>query len=197
MRIVSGDCGGFSLIEVVVATAIFAVAIVAVVGLLSPMNQRVSDVVDSEIASRVCATIQSELERNPVDAVAEQTAPDAGTGAARSITLVLSSDGRRGRLWEPGVGGPADNPLDDAAVPGIAERDRFFLVTIGRADATAYASGVSGSLGLRAQVVWPFRIPDGPETAGQTVAAGPGADSSIEVPPNQHQVMNFFFTLRP
>lgn len=187
----------FSLIEVIVAAAIFAGAIVAVVGLLSPLSRRVGNVVDSETAARLCTSIQAELDRNPVDVVAAQTSPDAGTGEARTITLVVSSDGRRGRLWQSGGGGPADNALDDAALPGIAERDRYFLVTIGRADETVYVPGVSGSLAVRAHVVWPFRIPTGPATDGQTESAGPGADPSVETPEGERQSIVYFFALRP
>lgn len=53
---------GFSLIEVVVAVGIFAIAIVSVIGLLGPINKTVSEVKDFDDASRVVAAIQSQLQ---------------------------------------------------------------------------------------------------------------------------------------
>lgn len=53
---------GFSLVEVVVAVGIFALAIVGVIGLLSPTTKAVGDVSDSDAATRVVSIVQSELQ---------------------------------------------------------------------------------------------------------------------------------------
>lgn len=58
----SGRSHGFSLVEVVVAVGIFAVAIVGVIGLLAPTTQSISNVSDSDSASRVISAIQSGLQ---------------------------------------------------------------------------------------------------------------------------------------
>ena len=55
---------GFSLVEVVVAVGIFALAIVGVIGLLVPTSKNITDVADSDSASRVIGAIQSGLQKS-------------------------------------------------------------------------------------------------------------------------------------
>ena len=52
----------FSLVEVVVAVGIFALAIVGVIGLLSPTTKAVSEVSDNDAATRVVGIVQTELQ---------------------------------------------------------------------------------------------------------------------------------------
>jgi type II secretory pathway pseudopilin PulG len=59
----------FSLVEVVVSLGIFVIAVVAVIGLLAPINQSISDVRDEDDAGRVAQIIQSELQKVPFAAV--------------------------------------------------------------------------------------------------------------------------------
>lgn len=54
---------GFSLVEVVVAVGIFAIAVISVIGMLGPINRTVADVRESDDASRVVSIIQAELQR--------------------------------------------------------------------------------------------------------------------------------------
>jgi uncharacterized protein (TIGR02598 family) len=60
---------GFSLVEVVVSLGIFVIAVVAVIGLLAPINQSISDVRDEDDAGRVAQIIQSELQKVPFASV--------------------------------------------------------------------------------------------------------------------------------
>lgn len=53
----------FSLVEVVVALGVFAIAVVAVIGMLVPINQSIADIQDGDDASRVAQVIQSELQK--------------------------------------------------------------------------------------------------------------------------------------
>ncbi|MBW8781618.1 MAG: prepilin-type N-terminal cleavage/methylation domain-containing protein [Verrucomicrobia bacterium] len=53
----------FSLIEVVIAVGIFAVSIVAVIGLMAPSNKSVSEVRDADDTTRVVNAVQAELQR--------------------------------------------------------------------------------------------------------------------------------------
>jgi uncharacterized protein (TIGR02598 family) len=55
---------GFSLVEVVVAIGIFALAIVGVIGLLAPTSKNVNEVVDGDAATRVISAIQSALQES-------------------------------------------------------------------------------------------------------------------------------------
>ncbi|MDF3056790.1 MAG: hypothetical protein K0R17_1005 [Rariglobus sp.] len=59
-----GARAGFSLVEVVVAVGIFALAIVGVIGLLVPTSKNIADVADSDAASRVISAIQSGLQKS-------------------------------------------------------------------------------------------------------------------------------------
>lgn len=53
----------FSLVEVVVALGIFAIAVIAVIGLLGPINQSIAEVQNGDDASRVAQSVQTELQR--------------------------------------------------------------------------------------------------------------------------------------
>lgn len=61
--------GAFSLVEVVVAVGVFAIAVVSVIGMLVPINQSISDVKDGDDASRISQVIQSQLQRAPFASV--------------------------------------------------------------------------------------------------------------------------------
>ena len=65
----AGRCG-FSLIEVVVAVGIFAVAMVGVIGLFAPIARSVSDSADAEVAARVADALRAKLQAMPLDDVA-------------------------------------------------------------------------------------------------------------------------------
>lgn len=54
---------GFSLVEVVVAVGIFALAIVGVIGLLSPTTKAVSEVSDGDAATRVVTAVQQGIQQ--------------------------------------------------------------------------------------------------------------------------------------
>ena len=79
----------FSLIEVVIATAVFATAIVAIIGLMSPLSRRVEDVIDSETAARLAGSIQAELSRLGFNTVS----PEIAKGDP--LYLYATPDGRR------------------------------------------------------------------------------------------------------
>ncbi len=62
-RSLAGTTGrGFSLIEVVVAVGIFAVAISIVIGLLVPTVNSVNDTIDTNTANRISSAINSKLQ---------------------------------------------------------------------------------------------------------------------------------------
>lgn len=86
----------FSLVEVVVAVGIFALAIVAVIGLLAPLGTSVTDVRDGDDASRVAATIQAGLQ-DEVNRLKQQDPAQYWTRFASYLngttTLYASRDG--------------------------------------------------------------------------------------------------------
>lgn len=186
----------FSLLEVVVATAVFATAIFAIIGLMNPLSKNVSDVIDSETASRLADSIQAELSR-----IGWAQAIDSGfllkldPSSPNPIQLVANTRGDRVRLLLVESGSPpADNELNHATLPGIADRDRYFLITLSRV--VAFNSANSGSLTVRARVEWPYQIAAGPAT-GTVNAHGDGADPFIRTTAGERQNSSYFFALAP
>ena len=178
---------GFSLVEVVVATAVFATAIVAVLGLMGPLSHQAEDIVDSEVAARLSQNIQLELERIGFDSAVTITDP------ANPFYLVATKEGDR-VLLASGTS-PADNPLSDTTLPGIANRDRYFRITVSRqTGALAYVDGTSGFLALQAEVEWPNLVPLGPASA---TAVNVDDDGSQPTAPSDRRRLSFFFALRP
>ena len=62
----------FTLVEVVVAVGVFALAIVGVIGLLGPTTQNINDTRDADAAARVIGSIQAALQRESFTTIAGQ-----------------------------------------------------------------------------------------------------------------------------
>lgn len=181
---------GFSLIEVVVATGIFAFSIVAIIGLMSPMSKRTDDVLDGEVAARLSNLIGTELQRQGF-AWSAANVPVAESD--EPIILYASADGSRVRL----AGIDADAALAGVAQPGISERDRYFLIEVRKHAAPLdFDPAVSSVVSVQSRVWWPYLVPAGP-ASDTSIAAGPGADPSAEVPENERRVVVFSFSIRP
>lgn len=183
----------FSLLEVVVATGILAVILVALLGSFGPAVRSAGAVADAQVAARLAGNIQIELERLQaglgLDGLAAAVPP---AGSATSLQLVATRDGQR-LLRADGPAPAADRALNDPALPGIAWRDRYFLNEVTRQVDLPYVPG-AGFLAVSVRVTWPYRLPVGPPTPGTT---NPAADPSREVPDNERRCMVFNFVLRP
>jgi hypothetical protein len=106
-------------------------------------------------------------------------------------------DGERVLLLDdPGGGAPADRALDDPTLPGMAERDRYFIISLGRQTGDLAYSSISGFLALRANVSWAYQRPVGPRSA-TTVASGAGADGFRSVPPSDRRTISYYFAIKP
>lgn len=85
----------FSLVEVVVAVGIFAIAVVSIIGILVPINQSVSDLRDTDDAARVVQTIQGVLQEADFTNVQGFIGGTASLYATRLGDLVaLNADAR-------------------------------------------------------------------------------------------------------
>ena len=104
----------FSLVEVVVATGIFAFAIVSVIGLVAAVGQNVSDVRDGDDASRVVANLQSKLHgigfdvlRNYMGDVEDESNLDKRIYASRDGSRIgfgdseIRVEGVQRSIWDP------------------------------------------------------------------------------------------------
>jgi uncharacterized protein (TIGR02598 family) len=83
---------GFSLVEVVVAVGIFALAIVGVIGLLGPTSKNIADVADNDSATRVISAIQSGLQKAGFDAVRGHMIANRTFYATKDGSKVVASD---------------------------------------------------------------------------------------------------------
>ncbi len=139
-----------TLIEVVLAIAIFAGVIVSVLGLLGPSIRRVGDVLDASVASRIVDGVDFELGRISLDAV-------AGATDGASLAIVASADGTRVVRLDAADNAITDNP------PGIPVVDqRFFLIEVSRLEKPVYATG-DGFIGLSIRASWPHFRPGATE----------------------------------
>lgn len=150
---------GFSLIEVVLATALLAFSIVAVIGLLGLAGRSVSDVQDFGTASQLSEVIQGELLREPFDSLVALLA----TG--QTVTLFGTKNGDRVVLER----NKGNDPLTGNP-PGMNPSDRYFLIEIDDPTATAsdwadqmvYDPTYSSFVTLKVEVRWPHFVRRGP-----------------------------------
>lgn len=91
----------FSLVEVVVAVGIFALAIVGVIGLLAPTSKNIADVADSDAASRVISAIQSGLQRAGFNDVRASLLANKTFYATKDGSKVAASDATG--VWTAGT----------------------------------------------------------------------------------------------
>lgn len=95
----------FSLVEVVVAVGIFAIAIVSVVGLVSAISKNVAEIREGDEASQVIANLQSKLAAVGFDDLRSYMGDLSGK--AENARLYASRDGSRiglgsaTALWDP------------------------------------------------------------------------------------------------
>ncbi len=184
---------GFTLVEVVVALGVLAVILTALVSLYGPAEAAAGGIADRHAAARLAESLQGEMERLQADlGLAGLAAAVPAADSGLPMRLVASRDGRR-VLRADGAAPPADQALDDGARPGLARRDRFFLIEVTQQLDLPFAPG-AGFLALSARVSWPYQLPAGPPTAGET---RPDGDPAREVPPERREWAVFSLALRP
>ncbi|MEZ5275891.1 MAG: hypothetical protein R3F07_05885 [Opitutaceae bacterium] len=160
---------GFSLIEVALAVGVMALGMVAVVALIVPSAGRGVEVSDAATAARLVEGINQELRRIGFEEVRDAVVGSGG-GENNLIWLVATKDGSRilrsGRT--PGEASPqdwdAENSLAETITPGIAQRDRYFLIGLSRLTTVAtdplYYTTARGFLALKVMVTWPYMVPN-------------------------------------
>ncbi len=156
-----GRKGAFSLIEVVVALGVFAIAIVGVLGLLSPTSQAVRDTLDGGTASRLAETVNAEIERLGYSAVVPSAlvlSADVATLSASDARLLYSN--RSGSLI----------CKDDSATGDpnyIPPSERYFEILLVRNETLSSVGNdtTAGFVAFAVQTSWPARVNDGTGTA--------------------------------
>jgi len=147
----------FSLVEVVVAVGIFALAIVAVIGMLVPIGKSVGDVKDGDDASRLAGVIQSSLQEQVYRLRTANSATYWSTFAGYlngGTTIYASRDGTKVglgnnlTLWDTDSSG---------AISAVEDAQKFFEVILQR-NTTLSAAGNDATAGFLSFVIelrWP------------------------------------------
>lgn len=170
-KIKTHPTSAFTLVEVVVAVGVFAVTIVAVLGLLGPVGRSVAGVSDQDKAAQLGDAIQSELMRlrDSQTAGSGQTKLDAFAALVPANGLLKLVAARDGTVVVRES--EADNDPATGSPPGVAKRDRYFLIEVSRQPAPLgnYSNG-AGFLALTLTVKWPYQIATGPAATDATAA---------------------------
>ncbi|HVU25315.1 MAG TPA: prepilin-type N-terminal cleavage/methylation domain-containing protein [Opitutus sp.] len=136
---------GFSLVEVVIAVGVLAVAIVGIIALLPATTRQMVDASDSLAAQRLPAAIETELKRleggGLLGAVA---ALIKSQGATSTLTMVAPRDGREVRE----IGTSTLDPVD-----------QYFAIELWQfptGSSAVYDGSTGAVLAAQVRVSWPF-----------------------------------------
>lgn len=165
----------FSLVEVVVAVGIFAIAILSVIGVLTGVGRSVGEVVDTDKASRLVGVVQARLQASSFSTIVASLKTDA-TVAGEATGYDPSADTRvffaneDGSIVAPYNATSAWEQNDPT--PTITERDalKFFELTLIRNPNLSPANndGSAGFLAFTIRIRWPAFLPNGTRVTDHT-----------------------------
>jgi prepilin-type N-terminal cleavage/methylation domain-containing protein len=145
--------GGFSLIEVVVAAGIFAVAVTVMLALLPALTRQSAESADALVAQGLPDRLRVELQRlasNDFNGLAH-TVPVMGAPLEHGLLFVASRDG--GRLHSANYLPPATSRL-------LPPEQRFFAIEAWRFNQGELRfDGTAPVLAVHVRVSWPYRLP--------------------------------------
>lgn len=185
----------FTLLEVVVAIGIFAIGMVAVIGLFSPVAKSVTDSADSEAATRVADAVNVKLQSLGFDAVIpllkatngkthKLTDDDAKTNynvATDPQLLFASRDGTKIGLYA------------DTKTWTTGDREKYFEIALIRNEAVMTSDpandAIAPVLAYVARVRWPAFVALAGGTGSVQVGANPTA--TVQFDHSQKQVLFF------
>lgn len=142
----------FSLIEVIVAVAVFAGTVTVVLALLPALTGRGIEAADRLVAARLPGALQAELARVAApgfDALAAQ-APVMGTPLENGLAFVATRGGARLQVRDY-------LPQANGRIP---REEQYFLIECWRfADGPLRFQDSQSALALAVRVTWPYRLP--------------------------------------
>ena len=194
----------FTLLEVVVALGIFAIGMVAVLGLFSPVAKSVGDSADAEAATRVADLLNVKLQAQGAVAVAkllkvstsktahQLTTSDASTNydiTKDAQLLFASRDGTKIGLY-------GDPVWIDPATGRPSDLDKYFEVALIRNEAVspnvAALDVVAPMLAYSARVRWPaFVLDPTPTNNRKALPLGYNPSATVSFDHSQKQVLFF------
>lgn len=141
----------FSLIEVIIAVAIFAGSITVIIGLLTSLSRQTAESADLLAAQRLPEAVRVELTRlaaSGFDSLAAQ-APVMVTPLDGGLALVAAREASQAQSL---------GYLPPASL--LPANDHYFLVECWRFPAEPLSfSGPKAFLALHVRVSWPYRVP--------------------------------------
>lgn len=152
----------FSLVEVVLAIGVFAITIVTVLGLLTPLAREVREIRDRQAASKTTGAIDQELNRLGYEAFVDV---NTFTLEREVVDMVVRYDGSLATINPdtPGLEGADSDEAFRANRREIPAQNQYFLA---RAEtfpdgslAFREAPDPDAHVAFRVTVVWPFRDP--------------------------------------
>ncbi|MFP4358386.1 MAG: hypothetical protein ACLFSZ_08135 [Puniceicoccaceae bacterium] len=160
---------GFSLVEVILAIGVFALTIVAVIGLLGPIAQQVRDLQDTRVANSLPAPIREELNRvgfeHFVEVSGGSTEPASGAFPSNlsedegepgpCLVLYGTDDGSKVVVQ---AGADVD-PNADTGTLEIPEEERYFLVQVFPATGNLRYQEGDAHIAFRILISWPYKTP--------------------------------------
>lgn len=190
----------FTLLEVVVAVGVFAIGMVAVIGLFTPVAKSVGDNADAEAAARVADALTLKLKSQPLLVVAgllknskagghQLTDADADPNAHPITTdpqiVFASRDGLK-------IGGYTDPVWIDATTRRNSDREKFFEIALIRNETLSPVGSetdpASPYLAYTARLRWPAFLPD---TGTAAIQVGSNPAAAVRFDHSRKQVLFF------
>jgi prepilin-type N-terminal cleavage/methylation domain-containing protein len=199
---------GFSLIEVVAALGIFAIGMIAVLGLFSPVTRAVANVSDAEAAARAADAVRARLRAMPFAAAAALVQEPADVRKKDADGAYNPNDGTRhpavifGRLngevafYHASAVVPAWHDFDYSTSPPrarpLADADKFFEIDLIRDAAISPAAedATAPMIAFHVRVRWPAFVRTSPTTA----VSGAQNSAGGAVPFDHGKKQALFFT---
>jgi prepilin-type N-terminal cleavage/methylation domain-containing protein len=195
----------FSLLEVVAALAIFAIGMVAVIGLFAPVSKSVAAVGDAEAAARVADAIRARLQALPFDQALQLIQLPADVRRKDADGAYNPNDGTRypavifGKLsGDVGIydGGENRRRWYDSSVPTpqpVQDADKYFEIDLIRNETLSPASvdATAAFVAYTMRVRWPAFLR---ASSGAAVQVGFNPAGGGPVPYDHSRKQVLFFT---
>ena len=179
----SASAHAFSLIEVIAAVVVFAIGMVAVLGMFAPVTKSVATVGDAEAAARVADAVRARLQALGFNAALPLVQDGAEVRKKDGDGAYNPNDGSKypavlfgTRRGDIGIYDPAEGKKAwyDSSVPTaqrLADADKYFEVDLIRNDSLSPASAdaTAALVAFTIRVRWPAFVLTSATTAVQSV----------------------------